>query len=186
MTDAAAELASDPANIEAALKISRRYAKRWRKLSDEFESAAYVAIVEAASTYDQEKGATFITHMGKRTHGAMLDVLRAYMPGGYRRANREIVPNVGRLDEIGIDDESRYATWMIYDVEPIGWEIEFHDYLDDLTKGLTPAEKEVIRGTYGRASRSPFKDAADRVGLSPPRMSQVYAEAIERLIYSHT
>jgi RNA polymerase sigma factor (sigma-70 family) len=78
-------LASDPGNISVALGWARHYQKKFPGRDDDFESAALLALVEAARAFDPANGATFRTLLGSYIHFKMIDVYKSSLPLGFRR-----------------------------------------------------------------------------------------------------
>lgn len=179
----ARELAGDPASIRAALAVAAKFARRYPKLADEFESAACLAIVEAARTFDPMRGVGFKHYLSRRLDGAMIDVIRSAGPQGFRR--RLASPDVPKIVSLNavVDRERGFETVDLAESSdlPVGWEAEYQDGLSDLAKGLTRQEGEVIRRLYGRAGQATMKRVANAIGLCESRVSQIHGEAIEEL-----
>jgi len=170
---AAEELAACPRNINAACRIARRYSRTWPKLADEFESECYVALVEASRSFDPERGVKFCSHMSNRVHGAMLDIVRNWIPKGYRR-NFDASPRVMTIEGLTKDD-------LISDDGPVGWEMEYQDDLHHITRGLSTSERAVIHALYGHAERITMSKAGRAIGVCESRASQLHASAIEEM-----
>jgi len=75
ITDEMQSLIDD--HIAVAFKTARRYAKKHPRLnSEEFVGYAYSGLVDAAKTFDHDRGASFVTHASSRCWYAIIDHLR--------------------------------------------------------------------------------------------------------------
>jgi RNA polymerase sigma factor FliA len=78
---------------------------------DDMEQDAALGLVDAARTFDRERGASFKTHAYLRARGAVLDGQRAmdHVPRSWRRAQRDVVRArtalVGELGRLPRPDE---------------------------------------------------------------------------------
>jgi RNA polymerase sigma factor (sigma-70 family) len=85
-------------HLPMARTLARDLARRFPRWADDFESAAGLALVEAARSYDPASGAKFGGFARSHIHGRMIDVLRRQVPMGFRhRGRRKAAPAIRTL-----------------------------------------------------------------------------------------
>lgn len=184
-------LAGEAAWLKKGRYVARLYTRKFPRLADEFESAANLAIVSAARTFDPDRGVRFSSHLFRRLKGAMLDVMReAELPGYRRKRTVPAKPGILSAETPITADPSdpcpprRLLTlgdMIVADEGEVGWEEDGLDGLTELTKGLTSREREVVHRLYGRADCSTMKRTGRSLGLSESRVSQLHSEAMDTL-----
>lgn len=182
-------LASDPRHLDLASRIARRFAWSFPALAEEFRSEAFLALCNAARTFEPVRRISFFTHAGNRIYGSMLDVCRNSRLMGYRRRHRGRAvgeaPHVGSLDAIQAESEIgrtfSFHDALASDDEPIGWEAESMDELKGLTRKLPVKHRTVLRLLYGHAEVATMKGTGRAIGLSESQVSQIHTEAIQML-----
>jgi len=111
--------------------------------------------------------------MGNRVTGAMLDLIRDWIPKGYRR-NTECAPRIETIEGVTKDD-------LISEDGPVGWELEYQDSLRYLTRGLSRNEREVIHRLYGHADQITKARTGKHLGMCESNVSIIHSGAIEEL-----
>lgn len=180
-------LAADPAALRLARKVAEKAAREWPHLADDFESAALLALVEAARTFDPALGFRFVTHAEGRVRGAMVDVMRREAPAGYRRrrlrVDREAAP--GTVSFSAAADASGTpippGELAASDDLPVGWEAEYHDELEGLARTLPGRLGAALRLFFGRADCATHARTGAALGVSESRVSQMIGQSAEFL-----
>lgn len=160
--------------IKLARSVARYYGRRTPSLADEFESAAYVAIWEAARSFDPSI-ASFSTHLVRRVRGACLDVMRWWGPMGYKRGGDD-PPAIGRVS----DDMADVLPDLRCDEAAIGHDAEWVRSLFKPWGGTGAALAAYVLGEVER-----IEDAGRLMGVGQSRASrikiEVFAQVRERL-----
>ena len=164
---------------ERYLPLARALAKplkaAWPGAWDEFESAACMALVEAAGAYEPERGVKFGTFARHRIRGALRDVQRKMVALGWR-SDASHAPNVG-----GMNDETE-THGRILNSEPdapVGSMLEAEEEIDTLLRRLPSRHAAACRELYLMGKTQ--VEAARAIGCSQSRLSSVHREAIAML-----
>lgn len=173
--------------VPLAISIARKFSSNWYWLRDEMESAALVALVEAARTFDPGRNVRFPTFLRKRLYGALLDTRRQMCQSAMRWDDRDMddatdwvrTKTFSNLSaEEVVDFEER-----IIDGSGYGDHAAMHDIQDQLRtefRHLPSRHREVMDGIYLR--NLTFDDLADSLGCSKTRLIAVHRESIDLLI----
>ena len=146
---------------------------------DDLFQAGMIGLLEAASNFDTNKGASFVTYAGIRIRGAMLDEVRKidWTPRSVYRKNRE-VSNMTRSIEVetGRPAEGReVAAGLGISLD------EYHAILRDTTGCRIFSLDEMLEEPgFGREPPCSDTAAPDKV-LSQNEFRNVLAEAVEKL-----
>lgn len=186
LTDEQAELAGE--HWDKAMQLARMYAGKRPSFGLDWESAAAVALCEAALRFEPEQGNKFWTFASHRIKFAFIDLMRAERAKGYgRNWDFDDAPAVLSLDcvlpyESGDPTRKRSLTW--HDVTPsddlpTGWEERSVDFVYGTTERLSKAPREILRLYYCHGLT--LKQAGERVGVGESRASQIHAAALEFL-----
>ncbi len=70
--------------LPLARSLARPFKMSWPGSRDEFESAANLALIEAAGSFDPGRNVKFATFARHRIWGALRDVQRGLLPLGWR------------------------------------------------------------------------------------------------------
>lgn len=168
-------------HLRLAGRVARKWARAVPHLADEFESAAMLGLVDAASKFDAAFGVRFETFAPVRIEGAVKDAARMMLPKGFRR-NKDAAPVVGNA-VIHADEGEEEAVALLSSGElPVGWEEESLEEVDRLTRGLTGDERRAVALYFGGAGMNK-KRIGELMGLSESRVSQLTTEAVEWLKY---
>lgn len=82
--------------IPLAMKMALPRCRAWPRLREEFESAAMMALVEAAESFDPCRGVCFAVFARLRIFGALRDVQRREILSGFR-SRPDDAPHLGGL-----------------------------------------------------------------------------------------
>ncbi len=174
--------------VPLALSIARKFSVNWSWMKDELESAALVALVEAARTFDPGRNVKFSTFLRKRLFGAMLDT------------RRQMCQSFARVEEADRDDDEHgwLKTKPLSNLNPdevIDYEgrlvdpaslredgplYEVHDFLRTEFRSLPSRHREVMDGIYLR--RQTYEELAISLKCSKSRLIAVHRESIDLLI----
>ena len=163
------------AYLPMAAALSRPFKLAWPKLVDEFDSAAGLALVEAAEAFDPGRGVRFSTFARARIWGALRDAKRRQIPLGYRSEPRE-APRVGampmRPEEVG----------RIITAEPdgpVGAELEAAEELEHWLSKLPRRHSLACRQIY--LHDMTYYEAARSLGCSQSRIAYMHRQAMAML-----
>jgi RNA polymerase sigma factor (sigma-70 family) len=142
---------------------------------DELKSAAYVALVEAAQTFDPERNVNFATFARHRIRGAMSDFRRSWL--GLSRGKHEIHKPASR--RLGILDEAqRWDLGQLMSPED-GLGIEETETLESYFRRLPRAQASACRLIYIDGMSQ--DEAAALLGYSKAYLSRLHRDALEWL-----
>jgi len=144
--------------------------------SEELESTAHLALVEAAQAFDPSIGVNFATYARYRICGALRDFLRRKLGAG-GRGDKACLPVFQRL---GNDVESHGRVIGVNPDWPVGTQIEATDAVEDWLRRLPCAHAAVCRLIYIEDKSQ--DEAARIIGRSKSSVSRLHQEAINWLI----
>lgn len=177
LTDEARQLAEK--YVPLARSLAKPLKKSWPIERDEFDSAAQLALVEAAQSFDPARNVKFATFARYRIWGALRDVQRGLVTAGWR-GDVENAPTVSSLAD---DAEENGLIVGSEPDAPVGEEFESIDFVESWLRKLPAKHAEACRQIYvhGRTQG----EAAARMGYSKSRLSYLHAEAIVLLKDAH-
>lgn len=188
MADARHEIT--PEDVAWAKGVAANHARKVPFMADEYESAALLGLVEASLSFDPGRGAKFRTHAARRVVGAIKDVSRSEEVCGYRRSWRASNPGadaphvdsiykaVGHRDDgVLVDLTGAIASADL----PIGWEAEYQDEVEGLSRRLPVENQASFRAFFGRADAATMKRAGAAAGVSESRVSQIIGNSASYL-----
>lgn len=142
------------------------------------ESVIALELCRLARRFDPGLGLQFKTLLVRRMIGLSFDLFRhASNPFGCRsRINIK-----GRGDRSGIPAVSQLVLEPESGEEPVGWEIEYLDFVESLLGMLSHQEREAIRLRYTDASCALMRDAGEEMGVTENRYSLIHDKAVKRL-----
>lgn len=185
LTDEQSRLADDPKLMEFVARRTEWLARRWPSAdADEVHSALCLAIVQAARTFDPDKGCSFRTHAYLRMNGAVLDYCRQHFAAGMLSAGvREngVGPKVESLSVV-LAEDSRSVTLGHYVAAPedsAAEDIYSREHAIAWLSGLTERSRRIVVG-YVLDGKT-MKQVGEENGMSESRVSQLYAKLIEQL-----
>jgi RNA polymerase sigma factor (sigma-70 family) len=161
------------------LPLARSLAKplkmAWPLEGQEFESAAMLALVEAAGSFDPSRNVKFATFARYRIWGALRDVQRGLITAGWR-GDMEHAPTVASLT---YDAEEHGRILNSTPDAPIGEEIEALEFVENCLRKLPPKHAAACREIYVHGKTQ--GEAAAAVGCSKSRLSYLHKESREIL-----
>lgn len=161
------------------LPMARALAKplklNWPNEGPEFESAALMALVEAAQSFDPARNVKFPTFARYRIWGALRDVQRGLITTGWRD-DLEHAPTISSLAH---DAEEHGRVFGSEPDAPVGQEFEAIDFVESWLRKLPSRHAEACRQIYIHDRTQ--GEAADRVGCSKSRLSYLHKESLDLL-----
>ncbi len=161
--------------LPLARSLAKPFKMCWPAHRDDFESAACGALVEAAGTFDPERGVLFSTFARHRIWGGLRDVQRSVLALGWRcdPAHAPLITPLPKNPEgkgrvLGSDLEP-----------PVGQEIEDIDAVECLLKRLPTRHARACRQVYLHGKTQ--HEAARVMGCSQARFSFLHREAMSIL-----
>ena len=175
-----APLTPDQQNLAAkyvpmAKSLANTLKRAWPNEGDEIESAALVALVEAAQSFDPSRNVKFATFSRYRIWGALRDVQRSLITTGFR-SHLKYAPTVTSLP---YDAEEHGRVYGCEPDPPVGAEFEAVEFVEAWLRKLPSRHAAACREIYihGRSQG----EAADQLGCSNSRLSHLHKEALALL-----
>lgn len=158
--------------LPLARSLAKPFKMSWPSSRDDFESAACLALVEAAEAFDPERNVKFATFARHRIWGSLRDVQRGLVALGWR-CDPKHAPNVGPLP---CDPERQGRVLGSEEDAPVGYEIEAMETVEGLFKKLPARHAAACRQIYlhGKSQH----EAARSLGCSQSRLSYMHREAM--------
>lgn len=162
------------------------------ELVDELVSAARLGLVQAARSFNPDRGATFKTWAWSRIQGAIIDELRTIGRRGFGGVGKAARDGKALPDPLLFSKELAWLDeWheplTVEEIVPspdlpVGWELEYEDEVEGLARRTgTRLDGDVIRCMYQWADTRKMKDTAKFLGVSESRISHLHARAAETL-----
>jgi RNA polymerase sigma factor (sigma-70 family) len=173
LTDQQKELAAK--YLPMAKALAKPLKASWPLEREEFESAALLALVEAAQSFDPTRNVKFATFARYRIWGALRDVQRGLVTAGWR-GDMENAPIVSHLT-YGSEEEG-----LVLGSEPdrpVGETIDAVDFVEYWLRKLPSKHAAACREIYINGCNQ--GEAAERLGCSKSRLSFLNKEAVEML-----
>jgi DNA-directed RNA polymerase specialized sigma24 family protein len=183
LTDAQRDLASDPAVLRMAQRIAERASRhRPNLLADELQSAAMLAVVQAARTFDPAHDACWKTHATHRIRGSIKDALRSWFGGrkrGLMYAHSLDAPVEHNGEPIG-----PHSSLFMDNSPPVGWALDREDACLAVARAAGGWHKYVVR-MLTRADCLTHRGTGTATGMTESRVSQEIQRAVQRLRTQH-
>jgi RNA polymerase sigma factor (sigma-70 family) len=158
-----------------AKALAKPLKRSWPLESEEFDSAALLALVEAAQSFDPSRNVKFATFARYRIWGALRDVQRSLIVPGWR-SDMENAPTLSSLAP-GNEEE---GVVLGSELEPsVDKEIEAIDFVEYWLRKLPAKHAAACRELYLNGCNQ--GEAAARIGCSKSRLSFLHKEAMEIL-----
>lgn len=161
--------------LPMARALARPLKLAWPQQRDEFESAACLALVEAAQSFDPARNVKFTTYARYRIAGALRDVQRALVVAGWRCDMENapgVVPLCAATEELG--------RILGADASPrVGEELEAVDTVEHWLRKLPGKHAETCRQLYLHGKNQ--GEAAALIGCSKSRLSYLHKQALGML-----
>jgi RNA polymerase sigma factor (sigma-70 family) len=173
LTAAQQELASK--YVPLARRLAWPLRRSWPSARDEFESAALMALVEAAEAYEPGRCVKFATFARVRITGALRDVQRRMVPPGWR-VDPAHAPQVGPLQPESEEDG------RVLNAEPdppVDAADEAIEEVEAWLRKLPPRHAAACRQIYLHGKNQ--TEAAEALGCSQSRLCCLHREALAML-----
>lgn len=174
-------LAGHPRHVAFARAMARKLARRRPRMLEEFESAALLALVESARTFDPARGRKFTGHAYRRILGAIQDLGRSQQLLGYRRGTGP-APEVRPVSWVLDGEDDRPDSWRAAPSGegPVGWEAESIDAVRGLLAPLPVHVRRAMFLVYTEA-KGTKAHAARKLGVCSSHVSQLHQVGLEML-----
>jgi RNA polymerase sigma factor (sigma-70 family) len=162
------------AYVPLARRLAMPFKRHWPSQYDEFDSAAMLALVQAAAVWDATRGCRFATFARHRILGGLRDAVRAAcrQPGLGR--DRQVIPGGGARE---LEPLGRVLT--AHPEPDVAETLASAEEFERRVRSLPPSRAEVCRALYGDGLNQ--VETAQRVGLSQTRVSTLRREALAML-----
>ena len=161
--------------LPLARSLARPLKRAWPEACDEFESAACLALVEAAEAFEAGRGVRFATFARHRIRGALRDVQRKMVILGWRAD----VTHAPQIQCLRYNSEDRGRILGAEPDPPVGTQLEMAEEVEDWLKKLPPKHAAACRELY--LNERTQMEAADAIGCSQSRLSYMHREALAML-----
>jgi RNA polymerase sigma factor (sigma-70 family) len=179
LSEAQRELAAQYLPLARSLAI--KLANSWPAAGDEFESAASLALVEAAQTFDSTRNVGFATYARYRIVGALRDAHRELCSRGWKPDRKHThAPKTIRL----ADSSEDHGTMIGCEPDkPVGADLETTDTVERWIRQLPRQHATAFRHIYldGKSQ----DEAAALVGCSRATLSRLHRQALTWLQQAH-
>ncbi len=155
--------------------LARSFKATWPSLRDEFDSAAALALVEAARSFDPTRGLRFATFARYRIWGALRSARRNDVPLGFRKDPGQapyVFPMTQRSEEIGRVLVSRPE-------QPVGRNLEDHEQMERWLRTLPRQQAVACRHLYLNAAT--YSEIAQALACTKSRVAHMHRQAMSRL-----
>ncbi len=160
--------------LPLARAMAHRVGRKWPGADDDLQSAAYLALVEAAQAFDPSRGVSFATFARHRVSGALIDAQRGFFLKGWR-GPAETRP---RFVPLAPDSESRGRVVGARDEPPVGAELEAADAVESLLGKLSARHRAALRLIHIDGKTQ--EEAAAVVGCSTATIHRLHRETLLR------
>lgn len=161
--------------VPMAKSLAKPLKMAWPLEGEEFESAALLALVEAAQSFDPSRNVKFATFARYRIWGALRDVQRGLITAGWR-GDMEHAPSVSSLT---YDAEENGRVLGSEPDRPIGEELEAIEFVESYLRKLPDRHATACREIYIHGKTQ--SEAADTLKCSKSRLSYLHKEALEMI-----
>jgi RNA polymerase sigma factor (sigma-70 family) len=151
--------------IALAKKLARPLKAWWPNDAEEYQSAALVALVEAAQSFDPARNVKFATFARFRIWGALRDTQRRLIASGFR-FHPEDAPNIYSLPD---NPEENGRVYSAEQDPPVGSDLEELDAIEFWLRKLPPKHAAACRELFINDCNQ--SEAAERLGCSKSRIN---------------
>ncbi len=155
-----------------AKSLAKPMKRTWPNEWPEFESAALLALVEAAQSFDPSRNVKFGTFARFRIWGALCDVQRSLIMAGWN-ADFLHAPSVFSITS---DSEEHGRVLFSEPDPPVGEDAESAEFVDAWLRKLPPTHESACREIFVNGLNN--CEAADRLRCSKSRLSYVRRESL--------
>ncbi len=161
--------------LPLARSLAKSLKQNWPAETHEFDSAACMALVEAAQSFDPARNVKFATYARYRICGALRDVQRALVTQGWR----DDLENAPKFVSLIATAEEFGEVMLSHPDRSVGEGIELAELLESWLKKLPPRHAAACRELY--LNQKTQSEAAQAIGISKSRVSYLHREALEIL-----
>lgn len=167
--------------VPMAKSLAKPLKTAWPVEGEEFESAAMLALVEAAQSYDPTRNVKFATFARYRIWGALRDVQRSLIMSGWRGD----MENAPAITSLTYDAEENGRVLGTEQDRPAGEEFEALEFVENCLRKLPAKHAAACRHIYLEGKSQ--VEAAEALGCSKSRLSYLHKEALELIVddWSH-
>lgn len=162
--------------LPLARALARPLKRMFRQWGDDFESAACMALVEAARAFQPGRNIRFATFARFRIKGALHDVGRAMSHDGWDRTHVKKIPKIQRLTPI---NEERSSPLNSSRPAAVGAEVDAIDSVERLLRRLPRRNAAVCRLCYLEGQTQ--TEIARTLGVSQSEVTRLHRQGIELL-----
>jgi RNA polymerase sigma factor (sigma-70 family) len=167
--------------VPMAMALAWPLKRRWPQHADEFDSAAWLALVKAAGIFDPARHVKFSTFARRRIVGALKDVYRFHAVEK-ARIERGRLPSTGFHFDPRSEEKNPTPVRLgtrgrsCRDEPPIGHRMEHEEAFECRIAALPPRNADVCRLIYVEDMNQ--HDAAARLGISQSRFCYLHRESL--------
>ena len=161
--------------LPMARSLAKPLKKAWPAEREEFESAALLALVEAAQSFDPSRNVKFATFARYRIWGALRDVQRGLITSGWKCD----IQNAPSVSGLSYDSEEHGRILMSEPDRPVGQVFEGNDFVEGCLRNLPPKHATACREIYMNGKTQ--GEAAESLGCSKSRLSYLHKEGLEMI-----
>jgi len=173
--------------VPLGMAIAREFTAGWGWIQDEMESAAMMALVDAARCFDPAFNVKFATYARRRISGYLCDTKRKYLQSHYRR-NADSGSDVDWFSVKNVSNMSSSEMLNLGEkiaINPdrnrFGPDFEVHDTLENCFQRLPIRHREVMRSLYFDKERS-FEEIASQYKVTPDRLVILHRQSLNMLL----
>ncbi len=161
--------------LPMARALAKPLKRCWPSEKEEFESAALLALVEAAQSFDSSRNVKFATFARYRIWGALRDVQRSLITAGWKCD----LENAPKINGLAHDSEDHGRILMTEPDRPIGQVYEGDEFVEGCLRNMPPKHARACREIYLNGKTQ--GEAAKLVGCSKSRLSYLHKEGLEMI-----
>jgi RNA polymerase sigma factor (sigma-70 family) len=165
-------------HLPLARALTRRLESLWPSERDDLRSTAYMALVDAARTFDAKRGISFSTYARRRIRGHLCEYRRLLYSAGWRGSKSEHPA----LRILGDPPKVQEAIGQVVGINPdppVGQRFEETEFVEAWLSRLPDRLAAACRLIYLYGST--HTEAAKAVGCSRSLFSRLHSEALLRL-----
>jgi RNA polymerase sigma factor (sigma-70 family) len=171
---AAAQQALAADYVPLARRLAMPFKRHWPQQYDEFDSAAMLALVQAAAVWDATRGCRFATFARHRILGGLRDAVRAACRQPGLKRHRQVIPGGGARDL-----ERLGHVLTAHPGPDVAETLASAEEFERRVRSLPPNRAAVCRAIYGDGLNQ--AETAQRVGLCQTRVSTLHRELLAML-----
>ena len=169
-----------------ALSLARSFSKNWKWITDEMESVALLALVEAARSYDISYNVKFSTYAKRGIFGALTNARNKYKQL-HRNANTDVAGHeryawVNNSSDLTYDE---YADYLLTCEENRSFfslenSFEFREELETRFRRLPPRHARFMKALY--FEQKSMDEMTSQFRCKPLRLHVMHRESINMLL----